>query len=200
MGIADSRGGNQNRHSDGALTRFLHCVQLGIMAKSKKKQSDEAKKPAPAAGGQERHISENRKAAFKFEILEKIECGVVLVGSEVKSLRENRISLDEAYVRIREGELWLVGADIAEYRQATIWNHSPRRPRKLLVHRKQLDKLSVRAHEKGLTLIPLRIYFNERGIVKLSVGVCRGKKMHDKRQALKTADAKRTMDRVTRRK
>jgi len=169
------------------------------MAKSKKKKPAEEAKKAVSTG-QSRHISENRKAGFKFEILEQIETGIILLGSEVKSLRENRISLDEAYVRVREGELWLVGADIAEYRQATIWNHAPRRPRKLLVHKRQLHKITVRAHEKGLTLIPLRIYFNDRGIVKLMVGVCRGKKLHDKRESLKTADAKRSMDRATRRK
>lgn len=169
------------------------------MAKSKKKKPGEVAK-ATGPTDQTRHISENRKASFKFEILEQIECGIVLLGSEVKSLRENRISLDEAYVRVRDGELWLVGADIAEYRQATIWNHAPRRPRKLLVHKRQLGKISVRAHEKGLTLIPLRMYFNNRGIIKLMVGVCRGKKLQDKRQSLKTADAKRSMDRATRRK
>jgi SsrA-binding protein len=190
----------ENNVQTWALTEIGCSVQLGEMAKSKKKKPDDAKKSAPGAGGQERHISENRRAGFKFEILEQIECGMVLLGSEVKSLRENRVSLDEAYVRVRDGELWLVGADIAEYRQATIWNHSPRRPRKLLVKKRQLEKLSVRSHEKGLTLIPLRLYFNERGIVKLMVGVCKGKKLHDKRESLKTADAKRSMDRAVRRK
>ena len=92
------------------------------------------------------------------------------------------------YVRICEKEIWLVGADIPEYRQANHWNHAPKRPRKLLVNAKQLEKLSARAHEKGFTLVPLRIYFNSRGIVKLMIGVCRGKKLFDKRQEKKTKD------------
>lgn len=172
------------------------------MAKSSKSgKSKGADKKTPAsAGGQARVISENRKAGFKYEILEQIECGIVLVGSEVKSLRENKVSLDEAYVRVRDGELWLVNADIAEYRQATIWNHPTRRPRKLLVHKRQMDKLTMRAREKGLTLIPLRMLFNERGIIKLVAGVCRGKKLHDKRESLKKADASRNMARAVRRK
>ncbi len=146
--------------------------------------------------GQSRSISENRKARHRYEVLEKVECGVVLVGSEVKSLRDQKISIDEAYVRVNSGELWLVGADIPEYRQANRWNHDPKRNRKLLVHSKQLKKLSMRAHEKGLTLVPLRIYFNSRGIVKLMVGVCSGKKLFDKRESQKTRDVKRQIDRA----
>ncbi len=153
-----------------------------------------------AAPSQSRVISENRKATFKYEILEQVECGIMLVGSEVKSLRENRVSLDEAYARIRSAELWLVSADIAAYRQASIWNHEPRRVRKLLVHKRQLNKLIMRAREKGLTLIPLRMLFNDRGIIKVVVGVCKGKKLHDKRESLKKADAKRSIARESRRR
>lgn len=145
-------------------------------------------------------ISENRKAKFRFEILEQVECGVVLQGSEVKSLRDHKLSLDESYARVIKGELWLVGADIAEYKQATLWNHAPKRPRKLLVHKRQFEKLAGRTREKGLTLIPLKMYFNERGIVKVLLGVGRGKKLFDKRQTLKTAEAKRSMARATRKK
>lgn len=159
---------------------------------AKKKASPQKSEPA----GQKRTIAENRKARFKYEIHEQIECGIVLVGSEVKSLRENKISMDEAYVKVRQNELWLVGADIAEYQQATIWNHDRRRPRKLLVHKRQLGKLAARAQEKGFTLVPLQIFFNERGIVKLIVGVGRGKKTHDKRQAIKTAEAQRSIQRA----
>ena len=156
-------------------------------------------KPKPAANvGQSRNISENRKARHRYEVLEQIECGIVLIGSEVKSLRDGKISLDEAYVRLRDGALWLIGANIAEYKQASIWNHDPVRPRKLLVHRRQLDKLSGKAMEQGLTLVPLRIYFNARGLVKLNVGVCRGKKLHDKRESMKKADVKRQIDRAMR--
>ncbi len=163
------------------------------MAAKKSKKQDKAKN---SDDGQSKNLVENRKAKHRFEILEKLECGIQLVGSEVKSLRDGKISLDEAYVRIREREIWLVGCDIAEYRQANRWNHDPKRARKLLVHAKQLKKLTARAHEKGMTLVPLRMYFNARGIVKVMIGVCRGKKLFDKRQAQKTKDVKRDLDRA----
>jgi SsrA-binding protein len=163
---------------------------------SKKSKSDRKKKSKSAGPqSQSKTIAENRKARHRFEILQQIECGVVLVGPEVKSLRDGNISLNEAYVRVEKGELWLVGADIAEYRQASFWNHKPKRARKLLVHKKELDKLSAKAFTKGLTLVPLRMYFNGRGIVKVVVGVGRGKNVHDKRESKKTADARREIDR-----
>ena len=124
----------------------------------------------------------------------------MLMGSEVKSLRDGKLSLDESYVRISKGELYLVGADIPEYKQATIWNHDPKRSRKLLVQKSQLYKLSVRANEKGLTIVPLRVYFNARGIVKVMIGVGRGKKLHDKRSSLKEREVKRQIDRAMKRK
>jgi SsrA-binding protein len=145
-----------------------------------------------------RLITENRKARHKFEILETLECGLALVGSEVKSLRSGRISLDEAYGRVREGEVWLVGCDIPEYPQATIWNHEPKRPRKMLVHRRELRRFVNQAHEKGLTLVPLKMYFNDRGVAKVLLGLCRGKQMHDKREAIKKADVQRDLARLMR--
>lgn len=163
--------------------------------KSKQKKADKSKKTAATQG---KNISENRKARHKYEIIEQIECGIMLIGSEVKSLRDGKISLDEAYVRVEDGELWLIGADIAEYRQASFWNHKPKRPRKLLVHKTELNKLSERAYQKGLTLVPLRMYFTARGLVKVMVGVGRGKKIHDKRETKKAADVKRQIDRVMR--
>ncbi|HMP79479.1 MAG TPA: SsrA-binding protein SmpB [Pirellulaceae bacterium] len=165
-----------------------------MCAKPRKDKADPS-----ASGPQRRVIAENRKAKHRFEILEQLECGIVLLGSEVKSLRENKLSLDEAYVRVIQGELWLVGADIAEYRQATVWNHDPKRPRKLLAQRRQQSKLAGRAREKGMTLVPLQASFNERGIAKIVVAVCRGKKVHDKRETIKAAEAKRSIDRALRR-
>ena len=165
---------------------------------AKSKKSKKKKPEASSDAGQGKNISENRKARHKFEILEQIECGIVLIGSEVKSLRDGKISLEEAYVRVNDGALWLIGANISEYKQASIWNHDPLRPRKLLVHRRQFKKLAEKAFEKGLTLIPMRIYFNARGIVKLNVGVGRGKKLHDKRESMKKADVKRQIDRAMR--
>ncbi len=162
------------------------------MAKKQKKKKNE--KPADGS----RTISENRRARHRYEIHEQLECGVVLMSSEVKSLRDGKLSLDESYVRIHKNELWLIGADIPEYKQATIWNHDPKRSRKLLVHGRQLAKLSERQNEKGLSLFPLRFYFNDRGIIKVMIGVGRGKKMHDKRNALKDREVKRQLDRAMR--
>lgn len=158
------------------------------------------KKPGSAKSGDDstRNVSENRKARHRYEILEQLECGIMLVGSEVKSLRDGKISLDEAWVRLRDGALWMVDADIPEYRQATIWNHEPKRPRKLLVHRTQLNKLAARIREQGLTLVPLRVYFNARGIAKVVVGIGRGKQMHDKRQTIKDRESNRSIQRAMR--
>jgi SsrA-binding protein len=163
--------------------------------------SKTAKKPASAAKPKEaevRLVAENRKARYRFEILDSLECGIALLGSEVKSLRDGKLSLEESYARVKEGEVWLVGADIAEYKQASIWNHPPKRPRKLLMKREEVRKFADLAHEKGLTLVPLKVYFTGRGVAKVLLGLCRGKKLHDKRETLKKADAKRDMDRAMR--
>lgn len=154
--------------------------------------SQKSGKPEP------RIITENRKARHKFEVLDTLECGLALAGSEVKSLRAGHISLEEAYGRVREGEIWLIGCDIPEYPQATIWNHEPKRPRKMLIHRREMRKFANQAHEKGLTLVPLKLYFNERGVAKVLLGLCRGKQLHDKREAMKKADAQRDLARMMR--
>ncbi|MCA9212093.1 MAG: SsrA-binding protein SmpB [Planctomycetales bacterium] len=142
----------------------------------------------------QRTIAENRKARHKYNVLETLECGIVLAGSEVKSLRNGNLSLDESYGRVRNNELWLIGADIPEYVEANFMNHQPKRPRKLLLHRNELKKFAMQAHEKGLTLVPLKMYFKD-GRAKLLMGLCRGKKLHDKRDSLKAADSKRHIDR-----
>jgi SsrA-binding protein len=164
------------------------------MSKKTHLSSQKSGKPEP------RIISENRKARHKFEVLDTLECGLALVGSEVKSLRAGRISLDEAYGRVREGEVWLIGCDIPEYPQATIWNHDPKRPRKMLLHGREIRKFAGRAHDKGLTLVPLKLYFNERGVAKVLLGLCRGKQLHDKREAMKKADVQRDLARMMRRR
>jgi SsrA-binding protein len=163
------------------------------MAKADKKQ------PAKAKEVEVKLVSENRKARFRFEVLDTLECGVQLTGSEVKSLRDGKLSLDEAYARVKEGEVWLVGADIAEYPQATLWNHEPKRPRKLLMRSEERRKFAALAHEKGLTLVPLKVYFNSRGLAKVLLGLCRGKKLHDKRETMKKADSEREIGRMMRR-
>jgi len=139
-------------------------------------------------------VTQNRKAKHRFTVLDALECGIVLVGSEVKSLRNGQISIDEAYGRVRDGEVWLVGCDIPEYTEANRFNHSPKRPRKLLMHRREIRNFAMQAYEKGLTLVPLRVYF-KAGQAKVLLGLCRGKELHDKRQAMKTAEAKRDMAR-----
>lgn len=147
----------------------------------------------------ERLVAQNRKAWHNYEVLDTLECGIVLVGSEVKSLREGRVSLDESYGRVRDGELWLVGCDIPEYVDANQFNHKPRRPRKLLLHRREIRRFASQAYQKGLTLIPLKLYF-KRGRAKLLLGVCRGRQKHDKREAMKKAEARRDMQRAARRR
>lgn len=163
------------------------------MSKSKKQKNQ---KTGPSIDV----VAENRKARHKFEVLDSLECGIALTGSEVKSLRQRHVSLDEAYGRVRDGEVWLVNCDIPEYKQATIFNHAPKRPRKLLMHRAEVRKFANKAHESGLTLVPLRIFFNERGLVKVLLGLCRGKKLHDKREAMKQAESKRELARAMRRR
>ena len=121
------------------------------------------------------------------------------MGSEVKSMREGKLSLDEAYIRVKGRQLWLTGADIAHYNNAGMWNHDPRRPRQLLVHAKEFESFAGKAHERGLTLIPLRVYFNERGIAKCVMGLVKGKKIHDKRETLKKRDTDRGLRRAMRR-
>ena len=148
----------------------------------------------PAAESNERVICQNRKALYNYQVLEALESGVVFQGSEVKSLREGRISLDESYARVKEDEVWLIGCDIPEYTDASRYNHRPKRPRKLLMHRREIKRFADRASEKGLTLVPLRLYFKE-GKAKLLLGLCKGKAKHDKRQAMKSAEAKREIAR-----
>lgn len=145
-------------------------------------------------------ISDNRKARHKYEILESIECGMILRGSEVKSLRAGKCQLDESYGRVKDSTLWLIGCDIAEYPQATVWNHEPKRPRQLLVHKREMQKFIGKAKESGLTLVPLKMYFNERGIVKCEIALCKGLKLHDKREKMKKNDARRDIERAVRRR
>jgi SsrA-binding protein len=160
------------------------------------KKKNHAPQNSSNKGG--RPIAENRKARHRFQVLESLECGVALVGSEVKSLRNGKLSLDEAYGRVKNGEVWLVGCDIPEYTNASIWNHDPKRPRKLLLHQREVQRFANKAHEKGLTLVPLKMYFNERGVAKVLLGLCRGKQLHDKRESLKKADVQRDLQRAMR--
>ncbi len=164
-------------------------------------RSNNNKKPAPVdrEHDNERLVANNRRARHDYEVLETLECGMVLVGSEVKSLRAGTISLEEAYARIKGSEVWLLGCEIAEYVQANRLNHVPRRPRKLLLHKREILKFAGKATEKGLTLVPLKVYFKE-GRAKVLLGVCRGRKLHDKRDVLKKKDVQRDIERAMRRR
>ena len=143
-------------------------------------------------------VATNRKASFEYFLLEKFEAGLSLKGSEIKSIRAGQISIKEAFVDVKGGkQAFLLSAHIAPYEQANQFNHEPERPRKLLMHKHEIIKIGSKVHEKGLTLIPLKLYF-KRGKVKVELGLCRGKDNTDKRHDLKAKEAKRDMDRAVR--
>ncbi len=142
-------------------------------------------------------VARNRRARFEYDLLETVEAGIVLTGTEVKSLRNGKASLEEAYAAIDRDEIYLYGCDIPEYLQANRMNHKAKRPRKLLLHRQEIDKLSNKASERGLTIVPLKVYFKQ-GIAKVEICVAKGRKLYDKREALKKQDAKRDIDRAAR--
>lgn len=144
-------------------------------------------------------IARNKQAFHEYFITDRYEAGLVLVGSEVKSLRDGRISLGDAYAEIREGEAWLVNAHIGAYPYATHVQHTPLRERKLLLHRSELEKLMVKSLERGFTIVPLEIYF-VRGRAKVELGLAKGKKLHDKRDAARERDARRDIEQATARR
>jgi SsrA-binding protein len=145
----------------------------------------------------EKPIAENRRARHDYHLLERLEAGLVLTGTEVKSLRDGRANLRRAYADVRDGEAWLVGAHISAYEQGSVGQHDPDRDRKLLLHRKELDSLAGKANEKGLTLVPTRLYFKD-GRAKVELAVARGKERHDKRADLAKREADRAIERALR--
>lgn len=153
-----------------------------------------AKKADPAR----KLIAENRRARFDYAIEDTLEAGVQLLGTEVKSLRNGRANIAESYASPEKGELWLINATIPEYPPAGQFNHEPRRPRKLLVKSRELKKLMGAVEREGRTLAPLKLYFNDRGIVKLELALAKGKKAHDKREATKDREWKRSQARLLR--
>ena len=143
------------------------------------------------------HINiKNRKASFEYEFLDKYIAGIRLVGTEIKSIREGKANLTDAYCYFRNNELWIQGVHIAEYGWGTCNNHDPKRERKLLLSRKELNKLERKAQDKGLTMIALRMFINERGFAKLEIALARGKKRYDKREDIKQRDSKRELERL----
>jgi SsrA-binding protein len=171
---------------------------------SNTKKPGQGGKPKKAAKGKaddknECVIADNRKARHNYTVIDTLECGIVLMGSEVKSLRAGGLSLDEAYGRVEGEEVWLIAANIAEYKFSHALNHEPKRRRKLLMHRREIRKFAGQAFEKGLTLVPLKMYFKE-GRAKVLLGICKGKQKHDKRESIKQRDTKREIDRAMRRR
>jgi SsrA-binding protein len=152
-------------------------------------QAEERKNTAPAI--------DNRRARHEFHILESLEAGIALTGTEIKSIRQGGISLNEAYARMRDGELWLMGMHVPPYKQGSFSNVEPNRPRKLLLHKEQITRLGGRAAEKGLTIVPLRLYFT-RGKAKIEIGLAKGKKLWDKRQSTAERDVRREISRHVR--
>lgn len=145
-------------------------------------------------------VADNRKARFNYEIGEVFEAGIMLTGTEVKSLRTGKATIAESYADAREGEIWLINSNIPEYLQARHFNHEPKRRRKLLLHKSQVNKLAGAVEREGMTLVPLRLYFNERGRAKIEIALGRGKKMHDKRETLKKRSWDRERGRLLREK
>ena len=163
---------------------------MAKMKQARKKDAEQERKHhAPAL--------DNRKARHEYHILERLEAGLVLNGTEVKSVRDGGASISEAYARVRDGEAWLVGMHIPPYRQGSFSNSEPTRPRKLLLHRQQIEYLRGRVQEKGLTIVPLRLYFT-RGMAKVELGLARGKKLWDKRADIAKRDVEREISRHAR--
>ncbi len=141
-------------------------------------------------------IADNRKARFSYEVLDTLEAGLVLTGTEVKSLREGQANIQESYASIEGGEFWLINSYIPEYFAGNRFNHEPRRKRKLLISRREMARLGQSIEREGMTLVPLKLYFNERGLAKLQLAVARGKKLHDKRETSKQRDWNREKARL----
>ena len=152
----------------------------------------------PSRGGGGKVVADNRRARYDYELLETFEAGIQLLGTEVKSLREGKANIAESYATVEGNELVLINSHIPEYSQANRFNHEPRRKRKLLMHRREIDRLAAGVQREGLTIVPLRMYFNDRGRAKLAIALARGKKLHDKRQTEKKRDWQKEKARLLR--
>ncbi len=139
-------------------------------------------------------VVKNKNAYRNYEIEEKFEAGMTLLGTEIKSMREGRMSLKESYCRFKDGELYLVGSNITPYSHADYFNHEPQRDRKLLLHKSELRKLQSKVKLKGFTIVPIKVYFNKKGLAKIEIGIGKGKKLHDKREDMKQKAIKREME------
>ena len=155
-------------------------------------------RPKPASFDKTKTVAENRRARFDYHVEEVFEAGIALTGTEVKSLRFGEGSIAESYAEVRGGEVWLVNANIPEFSHGNRFNHEPRRPRKLLLHEREIARLQGAVERKGMTLVPLSVYFNSRGRAKVELALAKGKQAHDKRQTIKERDWKRDKARLMR--
>ena len=146
--------------------------------------------------GEEKTVAQNRKARHEYSIEDSFEAGIALTGTEIKSIRAGKVTLADAYARIEGGEAWLIGANIAVWETGNRYNHEPKRERKLLLHRDEIQALQTRTRAKGLTLVPLKMYINARGRAKLEIGLGRGKQLHDRRRDIAERDSRREMNRA----
>jgi len=163
------------------------------------KPKSDAEKKGTKKGPRRDVVASHPRARFLFEILETFEAGIVLLGTEVKALRAGKAQLQEAYAKFRGTELWLVKAHFPEYSHGGYMKHEPARSRKLLLHGHELAKINAKVTQKGLTLVPLSLYFNEKGLAKLELALARGRKLYDKREAIRSREARESMRRVSRR-
>jgi len=155
-------------------------------------------RPKPATFDKQKIVAENRKARFNYHIEDTLEAGLALSGTEVKSLRQGEGTIAESYAEVRDGEAWLINANIPEFSHGNRFNHVPKRPRKLLLHTREIEKLLGAVERKGMTLVPLSIYFNSRGRAKVELALAKGKQAHDKRATIKDRDWKRDKARLMR--
>ena len=160
------------------------------------KNATRAPNAAQPTHREEKTVAQNRKARHEYAIEDSFEAGIVLTGTEIKSVRAGKVSLADAYARIESGEAWLQGANIAAWDTGNRYNHEPKRPRKLLLHHDEIVALLTKTKSKGLTLVPLKLYINGRGIAKVEIGLAKGKQQHDKRRDIADRDAKRDVERA----
>jgi SsrA-binding protein len=181
--------------AEGGPHRRLGCAGVGVTPASGPHQllANRISKERHPMG--EQTIALNRKARHEFHIVDTIEAGIVLTGTEIKSIRAGKVSLQEAYARIERGEAWLVGAHIAPYAGGNRFNHEPKRTRKLLLHKDEIHELLGTTKSKGLTLVPLRLYIDDRSHAKLQLGLARGKQLHDRRRDIAERDSRREIER-----
>ena len=189
---------SQDADAKAAWTSSPGRVSLPSMSMARARKMAAKRAAAREGRGSDRTVATNRRARHDYDILETFECGIVLQGSEVKSLREGKAQLSDAYARVDDGELWLHGVHVPPWQFASGWGaHDPDRKRKLLVHRKQIDELMGRTQQQSLTMIPLSLYFRD-GKAKVQLALARGRKLHDKRQAILSREAEREAARAVR--